>query len=755
MLDILDYTKQELISDADFWQFAVEHLEKPTEFRGVSFVSSIKFIEEQLLPRYDKVTLILGLSDNGKESIGKRMRQLNDRTEFVNYGYEHPDSEFTKRILDGSLRLLFTKQELIHTKMYLMTSDDRYLSFAGSMNLTEAAIHHNLEQLDSDYGMQTDPLYQCHVQMFNDNLRHATTYLDAKKMAGFIKAKNKEQLQINVYTDTVNMVKNKDTGDKDAVIIPAEEVKEYKDRYSSDEELKKLSAQEKLSVAQTVKLFGNAGYKKRNLENIGKELYSLTQVVKHVSRNDDNSGKITREEDLYPKPVLFYNNGQLFEAPRVGDNVKSELITSNLTGDRLREQLQLFSDIAHEYDNYKEVGEGWQACDFMCFLFEAPWLWKIRNMYELSPSSKSREDVPLGVALIGQGRTGKSTLGKRLAAKLTGSGNFLDGGVFDAKNYALGKSNINMTITTVLSDYMYSAGPVNPLMIDDISPDLTTRPYFDRFIKEITNNRSLTQPLPSFIFTMNRREGDSKSQFSLKPEIMRRLWYLSFESTFAGDEDEREAKLNDLLERANDQLYRYCQVELAKFFNDVSPETEQKIERDYLYPIKYVLKQAMDQFGMFELVKDYFDDNYDYSLFVGRNDWTMLINQAEVGADLTFIQQDGQLKAQINKQLFNKVSDSTARNNGSMMMERYFQYLPRKYRISYQYTSTGFIVDVANFDRWLNSDTLQQKYNSSEVARDAQKVNTDAKVTELLTRLTEAQEKQAHRHGIFSWLKKK
>ena len=117
MLDILDYTKQELISDADFWQFAGEHLEKPTEFRGVSFVSSIKFIEEQLLPRYDKVTLILGLSDNGKESIGKRMRQLNDRTEFVNYGYEHPDSEFTKRILDGSLRLLFTKQELIHNPL--------------------------------------------------------------------------------------------------------------------------------------------------------------------------------------------------------------------------------------------------------------------------------------------------------------------------------------------------------------------------------------------------------------------------------------------------------------------------------------------------------------------------------------------------------------------------------------------------------------------------------------------------------------
>lgn len=322
------------------------------------------------------------------------------------------------------------------------------------------------------------------------------------------------------------------------------------------------------------------------------------------------------------------------------------------------------------------------------------------------------------------------------------------------KNYALGKSNINMTITNVLNDYMHS-GPVNPMMIDDISPDLTTRPYFDRFIKEITNNRNLTQPLPSFIFTMNRREDDSKSQFSLKPEIMRRLWYLSFESTFAGEESAREKKLNDLLSRANDKLYRYCQVELAKFFDDVSPEAEQQIENDFLYPIKYVLKQAMDQFAMFDQVQDYFKDNYDYSLFVGRNDWTMLINQAEIGTDIVFVKQDDRLKAQINKQLFNKVSDNTARNSGSMLMDRYFQYLPRKYRISYQRTSTGFIVDVKNFDRWLNSDTLEQRYNSSEVARNAQKVDTAAQMSKAIAKLTEMQEKQNQRHHLFGWLRKK
>ncbi len=754
MLDILDYTKQTLVTDANFWKFTDEHIKDATEFRGVSFVSSIKFIEKYLLPRYQSVTLILGLSDNGTASIGQQLAQLTDRNQFVQYGYEHQQSEFTKRILDGTLKLYFTKRELIHTKMYLLTNDHDYLALSGSMNLTEAALHHNVEQLAGDYGSQKDPLYQCHQQMFDDNFARAATYLDAKKMAGFIQAKNTEQLQVSVYTDAANMLKNKDDGDKNVVVLPAEEIKKYRDEYNSDEKLKKLSERERLSVTQVVQLFGNAGYKKRQLDNIGQSLYELTQVVRHVSKNNATAGKIKHEEDLYPKPVLFYNDGQLFEAPRIGDQVKSTVIKSDLAGEDLKKQLQLFSDIAHEYDNYKEVGEGWQACDFMCFLFEAPWLWKIRNMYELSPSARSREDVPLGVALIGQGRTGKSTLGKRLAAKLTGSGNFLDGGVFDPKNYALGKSNINMTITNVLNDYMYS-GPVNPMMIDDISPDLTTRPYFDRFIKETTNNRNLTQPLPSFIFTMNRREGDTRSQFSLKAEIMRRLWYLSFESTFAGEESEREKKLNELLGRANDQLYRYCQVELAKFFADVSPATEEQIEQDFLYPIKYVLKQAMDQFGMFDQVQDYFKDNYDYSLFVGRNDWTMLINQAEIGTDIMFVQQDGRLKAQINKQLFNKVSDNTARNSGSMLMDRYFQYLPRKYRISYQHTSTGFIVDVKNFDRWLNSDTLEQRYNDSQVARDARKVDTEARMSEAITKLTEMQEKQNQRHRLFGWLRRK
>ena len=112
-LDIIDHPNEQLIQNANFWQL-IDQLNQQnnfSEFYGVSFVSSIKFIEKYLLPRFQKITLILGLTDNGKNSIGKRIDQLlNKRKDVVQYSYDHPDSQFTHRLLDGSLQLFFTKK---------------------------------------------------------------------------------------------------------------------------------------------------------------------------------------------------------------------------------------------------------------------------------------------------------------------------------------------------------------------------------------------------------------------------------------------------------------------------------------------------------------------------------------------------------------------------------------------------------------------------------------------------------------------
>lgn len=67
-------------------------------------------------------------------------------------------------------------------------------------------------------------------------------------------------------------------------------------------------------------------------------------------------------------------------------------------------------------------------------------------------------------------------------------------------------------------------------------------------------------------------------------------------------------------------------------------------------------------------------------------------------------------------------------------------------------------VDVKNFDHWLKSDTLQQKYNSSEEAQNARKIDTNAQLADAITKitkLTKIQKNQGHHHHLFGWLSHK
>lgn len=134
---------------------------------------------------------------------------------------------------------------------------------------------------------------------------------------------------------------------KDIIILPAEEIKKYRDHYSKDDELKKLSENEKLVASQTVTLFGEGGNKRRKLDTIGQDLYSLTQhIIRQDKKAKADTTQIEKEEDLFPVPVQFYNNGQLFQASKIGDNIPSEVITSDLTEEQLKKMHFSFSVIS-------------------------------------------------------------------------------------------------------------------------------------------------------------------------------------------------------------------------------------------------------------------------------------------------------------------------------------------------------------------------------------------------------------------------
>lgn len=709
-LQILDREKNKLYSDGNFWELSRK--EENDCFYGVSFVSSIKFIEENLLPFYQDIELILGLSDNGNNSIGQRMQELMDkRVSWVNYVENNLESEFAKRILDGSLRLRFTKDKLIHSKVYLMENKEQntYQCFTGSMNLTETAVLKNFEQLIWDYGSKNDDLYQLYKQMYDDIKKSSATYLDSKRLKGFLVKDNSKQTQLNVYTDSINMLSNSaDTDEK--VNFPSDEVKVYLNDTTKEIQNGNLGKKEAVTVNQTIKLFTELGNlrKEKTLKKATSEILNLNQIIEY-QENSKKSSKKKSDVDYFPKPALIWNNEfeKLFTAPKVGEGGQV-LKQVSLSDEELKEKLQLFCDIVNEYDTYKLSGEGWQTLGFLLYLYEAPFIWRVRDLYDLADKSKHREDVPIAVALIGQGKTGKSTLGRRLAAKLTGALNFTGSGEFEARN-----KYVNKAISEVLNEYLQTSGPVSPLMIDDVRPDLTTRQYFEDMIKR--NSNSITGPMPTAIFTMNK-EDDSKGVVSNRHEIARRIWFLSFESSFKGNSKEGDLKVDELLNRADSDLYYLCQQLLEEYFKDISEEDAIKIQADFLYPIKKILKDLLVKYDLFQEIEKFFEkDNYDYALYRGKSDWHMLIEQVKEPDDFSFIESNGKLQAQFNKQAFNKLSDGTNKNNGSSQMGLYYNNLPRKYEISdsSKYGTSGFMIDVDNFDKWMGEPVLRKKYEDT------------------------------------------
>lgn len=709
-LQILDREKNKLYSDGNFWELSRK--EENDCFYGVSFVSSIKFIEENLLPFYQDIELILGLSDNGNNSIGQRMQELMDkRVSWVNYVENNLESEFAKRILDGSLRLRFTKDKLIHSKVYLMENKEQntYQCFTGSMNLTETAVLKNFEQLIWDYGSKNDDLYQLYKQMYDDIKKSSATYLDSKRLKGFLVKDNSKQTQLNVYTDSINMLSNSaDTDEK--VNFPSDEVKVYLNDTTKEIQNGNLGKKEAVTVNQTIKLFTELGNlrKEKTLKKATSEILNLNQIIEY-QENSKKSSKKKSDVDYFPKPALIWNNEfeKLFTAPKVGEGGQV-LKQVSLSDEELKEKLQLFCDIVNEYDTYKLSGEGWQTLGFLLYLYEAPFIWRVRDLYDLADKSKHREDVPIAVALIGQGKTGKSTLGRRLAAKLTGALNFTGSGEFEARS-----KYVNKAISEVLNEYLQTSGPVSPLMIDDVRPDLTTRQYFEDMIKR--NSNSITGPMPTAIFTMNK-EDDSKGVVSNRHEIARRIWFLSFESSFKGNSKEGDLKVDELLNRADSDLYYLCQQLLEEYFKDISEEDAIKIQADFLYPIKKILKDLLVKYDLFQEIEKFFEkDNYDYALYRGKSDWHMLIEQVKEPDDFSFIESNGKLQAQFNKQAFNKLSDGTNKNNGSSQMGLDYNNLPRKYEISdsSKYGTSGFMIDVDNFDKWMGEPVLRKKYEDT------------------------------------------
>ena len=753
MVEIFDLNKNKYIPDGNFWSLC--DLQEFDTFNGISFVSNLKFVEKYLLLRFKRVNLILGLSDNGSNPIGQFLQGILDKR--ADYAKEIDLSDTLKsRILDGTLTFKFTKKadNLIHSKFYLLENDTSYSAFIGSMNLTNAAVNKNHEMLTYFTGNKQDTRYNLFNSAWQHNWNLSSEYLDAKHLSGIYAQNKPDQIAVSVYHDSADMLTNKDNSDtKNVYIVDKDELKQFKDNQTKH--FDDLDLPSKITVMQTTRIFGDSGSlrQKKTLENIAPELFDVKQKLVYIKDETKNAKKVESDLELYPKPMLSYNQdlNSIYTAPKLGDDLHLTKLTAEKPS---LDDVKIFNDIVNEYQTSKLQGEGQQACNFLLYLFESPFLWKIRNMYHANSGSvKRREDVPIGTILIGNGRTGKSTLGVTLGSLLVGDTNPVKSG-----NEYFGQNQKNANLSKFVSRYLRTSNLISPLFVDDAATEYFTKNYFASSIKDISNDEDNTNPLPAVIYTTNLTDTKSDARVTTKPEILRRMYYLGFESPFKADQDKY---INALLVRANNHLFKYTQLKLNEFFNNISEETEAKIEDDYLYPIKTVLTEIFKEYGVYDFIKPYFESNYDFITSSGKRDWKTLVESATYQNLINFV--DNGKIANFPKELFKQLSNNLNHDNGSTVMKRYFNLLPREYEISANVTEAGFDVNVENFDKYMKSPILKQLYEDRSGItalkhQDEQRQKDLEAQAALIASALEKHDEINNRHkkhGLFGWLHKK
>ena len=82
--------------------------------------------------------------------------------------------------------------------------------------------------------------------------------------------------------------------------------------------------------------------------------------------------------------------------------------------------MRTFVRIIESFRFNKVKNESHQALSAFIYLMTAPMIWKIREIYRKSNFSKSADQIPLSMVLIGRGTTGKTLLVRDYFKKFTG-----------------------------------------------------------------------------------------------------------------------------------------------------------------------------------------------------------------------------------------------------------------------------------------------------------------------------------------------
>lgn len=489
-------------------------------------------------------------------------------------------------------------------------------------------------------------------------------------------------------------------------------------------------------------LFTEKGNKRRNEEKVREEIKKI--VFQDFSDSSEN--RVVKASELYPKPIWAYQEDQiivedgnkLFHPLKVDEN----LVTEN--------DVRTFVRIIESFRFNKVKDESHQALSAFVYLMTAPMIWKIREIYCKSNFSKSADQIPLSMVLIGRGTTGKTLLVRDYFKKFTGD-------ISHSLQYTeINDGNGSRTEKAVkfLDNYLHSARFISPMIVDELNSNFLHSKVALNAIKQWSNTIKGIHNIN--IFAMNHNAG-SKEINNLE-EITKRVYYLSFEAPWLPS-NQQKINYNMLINDNNDHIYRYVVSELNSRLLNLTGEEEANLIDDYLSLTKDILAKLLRKFGYYDRLKDILGSNYDYKIDRNRITWKMLILDDHY-EHIAFTDGDDRY-FHVSKAIFNDFK-ANGYENINQTLDNYFNMFPREGGIAIEQYGNGMRLNIDKFDEFIGEPLIRNHYKKThkdETQQDDMKefLKMQAKQTQMMqetmAKLTEQREDK-NKKGIFSrWFK--
>lgn len=489
-------------------------------------------------------------------------------------------------------------------------------------------------------------------------------------------------------------------------------------------------------------LFTEKGNKRRNEEKVREEIKKI--VFQDFSDSSEN--RVVKASELYPKPIWAYQEDQiivedgnkLFHPLKVDEN----LVTEN--------DVRTFVRIIESFRFNKVKDESHQALSAFVYLMTAPMIWKIREIYRKSNFSKSADQIPLSMVLIGRGTTGKTLLVRDYFKKFTGD-------ISHSLQYTeINDGNGSRTEKAVkfLDNYLHSARFISPMIVDELNSNFLHSKVALNAIKQWSNTIKGIHNIN--IFAMNHNAG-SKEINNLE-EITKRVYYLSFEAPWLPS-NQQKINYNMLINDNNDHIYRYVVSELNSRLLNLTGKEEANLIDDYLSLTKDILAKLLRKFGYYDRLKDILGSNYDYKIDRNRITWKMLILDDHY-EHIAFTDGDDKY-FHVSKAIFNDFK-ANGYENINQTLDNYFNMFPREGGIAIEQYGNGMRLNIDKFDEFIGEPLIRNHYKKThkdETQQDDMKefLKMQAKQTQMMqetmAKLTEQREDK-NKKGIFSrWFK--